>query len=569
MARSAQTESMSIGGRRGESLAPASLRRRLPVSFRRLLGLLLILVAAHPLAAANLDEMSLDRWKKLREVERYQLQIAEKYYREKKWKVALAEYEKYLALYERSEAAPYSQLKWSICQRNLRKLNTAIKEGFQSVIDYWPESPEAIASAYFIGQTYKSMGEIRKAKQAYRRVIADHPRHLVAVYAINDLVDITTIEKDPKTRVTLWKRLTFDTRRTRETNGICQNASRSLASHLFYQVAFDDGVKALETTYGEGTSLTSHVTAYVRGPVSGLTGDTKSRLKGIKLADLAVAFVRRRVPDERETKEQKAAARQHWYWVAQIEESSRRDKRVEATFAEIQKRFGTDDEVLGTLAAWYRRRGRYDEARKVYARFENKIEGNNQVAVSYRDQGKFDPCILAWRRNLAIDADNVIRWHSNIAHCYHHYARKFDKAIAVYQDLLKLDVEHTQTWLWNAATAYRDWGKDKEAIGFYRQCTNFPSNYQQMAMCHRRLKQYNEAVLLYNQIIGGAAGQAPWALLQIGYTREQAGQKEQAIKTFQQVCKRFPKRGEASQAHAHLQNKYKISVTLGGAKSNK
>ena len=50
--------------------------------------------------AARLDEMSLDRWKKLREVERYQLKIAEKYYGEKKWKVALAEYEKYLTLYE-------------------------------------------------------------------------------------------------------------------------------------------------------------------------------------------------------------------------------------------------------------------------------------------------------------------------------------------------------------------------------------------------------------------------------------------------------------------------------------
>ena len=33
--------------------------------------------------AARLDELSLDRWKKLREVERYQFKIAEKYYGEK------------------------------------------------------------------------------------------------------------------------------------------------------------------------------------------------------------------------------------------------------------------------------------------------------------------------------------------------------------------------------------------------------------------------------------------------------------------------------------------------------
>ena len=36
----------------------------------------------------QLDEMSLERWAKLREVQRHQIQIAEKYYREKNWKVA-------------------------------------------------------------------------------------------------------------------------------------------------------------------------------------------------------------------------------------------------------------------------------------------------------------------------------------------------------------------------------------------------------------------------------------------------------------------------------------------------
>ena len=50
------------------------------------------------------------------------------------------------------------------------------------------------------------------------------------------------------------------------------------------------------------------------------------------------------------------------------------------------------------------------------------------------------------------------------------------------------------------------------------------------------------------------------------HTYEQAGRKEQAIKAFQQVCKRFPKDHHASTAHAHLQSEYNISITLGGAK---
>ena len=78
--------------------------------------------------------------------------------------------------------------------------------------------------------------------------------------------------------------------------------------------------------------------------------------------------------------------------------------------------------------------------------------------------------------------------------------------------------------------------------------------------------QYREALMLYAQVAGGDPHSAPWAMLQIAYTQEEAGQQEKAIMAFQQVCKRFPKDSHASRAHAHLQSQYNISVTLGGAK---
>ena len=85
-----------------------------------LAGLLLAVSSPSPARAAKgyekLEEMSLERWAKLRETERYQLNIAEKYYREQNWPVAAGEYEKFITLYETSEGAPYAQLKWSHCQ---------------------------------------------------------------------------------------------------------------------------------------------------------------------------------------------------------------------------------------------------------------------------------------------------------------------------------------------------------------------------------------------------------------------------------------------------------------------
>ena len=513
--------------------------------------------------AEQLDEMSLDRWKELREVERYQLNIAEKYYREKNWTVGLAEYEKFLTLYERSVGAPYAQLKWSLCQVQLRKQNTAIKEGFQSVIDYWPDAPEAIAASYFIGRAYKEIGEVRRAKKAYQAVLTDHPNHLAGVLAAVDLVDLTMIDDDVETRVALWKQLAFDMPRGKESKNHCVNASHSLATHEFEFGSFDNAVKALATTYPD-EQLAGQVARFVLAPIGRLVGDEKRKVNGQKLADSAANWMRGRIPPAGSTDAENQAARQHWYYLADVQAASRRNELVAQTYEQIAKTFGPDDETLGRCANWYKSISKYDEARRQYSRYQDKLEGQNQIAYSFRQQQNYDAAVAAYQVNLARDVENPVRWHEQIAATYRS-ARKYAEAITVYQQLLKNDAKDAEKWLWALATTYRDAGKYKEAIGHFRQCNNFPTNYSEMAACHRALKDYKEAIILYSQIVGGAPNSAAWAMLQIGHTHEQAGNKELAIKSFQQVCKSYPKASYASQAHAHLQDKYKITVTLGGA----
>lgn len=531
-----------------------------------LLAVLVCFALVTSAPAARLDELSLERWAKLREVERYQLNIAEKYYREKNYKVAAAEYEKFLTLYESSEGAPYSQLKWSLCKIELRQQNTAIKEGFQSVIDYWPDSPEAVAASYYIGRAYKDIGEVRKAKKAYRVVLDEHAKHLAAVYATVDLIDITTIDDDVETRVKLWKRLTFDTERTRESRNHCVTASQQLAAHSFENGSFNDGVKALETTYSDEQAA-YQVSNFARAPVTRLVSKDETKSTGEQLADQGVAWIKQRIPTDRSTPEDKQTALNYWYYMADLQAASRREEKVAELYDQMLQAFGANDTTLQRLGDWYKSINKYDQARQQYAKFENKIEAQNQIAYSYRQQQNYEAAVQAYQRNVGADPENQAKWSSEVANAYRE-ARKYDQAIAVYNQLMKTDSENTERWLWLIATSYRDAGKHKEAIGYYRQCNNFPSNYQEMAGCHRAMKEYGEAVILYNQIVGGAPKSAPWAMLQIGYTNEQAGKKESAIKAFQQVCKNYPKDRYASQAHAHLQTKYKITVTLGGAKDD-
>lgn len=525
----------------------------------------LILFLSAPVQALRLDEMSLERWAQLREVERYQLQIAEKYYRQKDWNIAMAEYEKFLTLYEQSEGAAYSQLKWSLCLVHLRKINTAIKEGFQSVIDYWPDSPEAVAAAYYIGKSYKDMGETEPAKKAYQNVLAAHPKHLVAVYATVDLIDLSTVEDDVDARVGYLKRLTFDTTRTKESQRHCEEASRQLARHMLSVGAFSDAVKALETTYAKD-ELGDHVHRFAFEAIRRKGAEASTRAEAGQLADLAVAYFRDLETGLPAAAEQQDKARRYWHCMADFHAAARRDAKVPGFYKQIMDRFGEDDRTLRRLADWYKSRNRFDEARLQYARFQDTVEGQNLTAISYRDERQYEPAVAAFRRLAALDPENHIKWNAEVANTYHYHAGKYDAAIAVYEELLKADSEHAERWRWQMATAYRDAGKYKQAIGHYRLCTDFPSNYREMAKCHRQLKNYGEAIVLYGQIMGAAPKYAPWALLEIGYTQEQAGQSEKAISTFRQVCKRFPKDKHASQAHARLQSKYKITVTLGGAK---
>ena len=124
------------------------------------------------------------------------------------------------------------------------------------------------------------------------------------------------------------------------------------------------------------------------------------------------------------------------------------------------------------------------------------------------------------------------------------------------------------TWYRQIGHCYEASKRAPLAIQAFRQSDQFPSVYFDIARCHRKLKQWKEALVIYHQARTDK-GVAPEATIQIGYTYESSGGKESAIKWFQQTCKLYPKNSQASKAHAHLQRVYKISVTLGGATDEK
>ena len=490
---------------------------------RLFFGVWFLLTLLSPLASAlsPLEQIPVGTFEKMKEVERYQMRIAEKHYTGGAFKTSLAEYEKFLTLYEKSPGAPYAQLMWSHSMMHLKKPKTALREGFQSVIDYWPESEEAVIAAYCIADAYRTMGEVKDAQKAFRFLIKEYPDHVIAIRSRLDLLHYARLHKDEAEQLSLLNDLTFKVVRNEKSKAACEEASRELAQIHFFAQRFDEGKKALATTH-EGDALFDAVYGMSAKTVGHLLGKPETRTAALTLGDQLLNELRV------ESKRRPAIEKELLYRAADLNGTLGRPAEIWKLYTEIGERFGRDDGLLGKMAAWFKARDKRTEARSIYAEFKDQVAGLKNIAGMDLEEGKIA------------------------------------EAIGVFRKLIEIDGDHADDHLWAIASCYEKLADWKKAIATYRQIDRFPDNHFRMAACHRQLKEPNEAIVLYNQIkvVDNAAAEAT---LQIGFTYEEAKEKEKAIRTFQLTCKRFPKTEQASKAHAHLQNGYNINVTLGGA----
>jgi len=236
-------------------------------------------------------------------------------------------------------------------------------------------------------------------------------------------------------------------------------------------------------------------------------------------------------------------------------------------YIEAAGMLGLDDDLRGKQASWHAARKRYTDARRIYGQYTDREAGLEATAKLWVTEKKWNDAVNTYSQLIGLNKEKEDQWQQAIAGVWRE-AKEWDKAIATYQTLLTVEPGKFGDWYWAIADCYERSGRLKEAIRSYQQSDKYPNVYFAMASCYRRLKQYKEALVLYHQARADQSTAAQ-ASIHIAYTYEQSGGRENAIKWFQQTCKLYPKTSHASQAHAHLQTKYKISVTLGGANENK
>ena len=518
---------------------------------------------SHGARLGYLEQMPLEAFAKLREIERYKLKLAEKFYLKGEYKAAADEYDKFLTKYERGAGGAYSLLMWSHCQVKLRLVNTAVKDGFRSVIDYWPDSREAVLSTFMIGKCHLLSGEPKKADKIFALLVEEQPKHHLASLARAEMLGIAATAKDEERMVKLWTDIAYKTPKTKETASQRSSAARNLASLLFRDDEFDEAVEALATYYDKDKADFAHCVHEIGGSVAGqLFRSPETKARGAKLGDVVIAFVEERMPADTATEKNKSFARDLLERIGSVHKSLDRDKQVLATYERMGKVLGMDDGILGLIAAWHKTKKRMDSARTTYGRFQDKVNGRRAVAQSFRDEKKYEEAVRHYLALIGMDKEREATWQQDVASTWWD-AGQWDKAIATYRELLKVDPDRHSDWNWHLAKCYEKKAQWTQAIRSYQQTDKFPDAYFYMAECNRHLKKWTEGLVLLSQARshGNVADKAQHRIAQF---YEMAGQKENAIKSFQLTCKKFPKSRYASLAHAHLQNKYGISVTLGG-----
>jgi len=537
-------------------------------------GTLLLLAFSPYASAAPQENMALERWAKLREAERYQMQIAEKYYLAKNYEVAAEEYDKFQKLYERSEAFSFALLKWAHCKVELRKQKAAIKDGYQTVLDSFPNSPEGPLAAMYIGRTYRGMGDMKLAKTAYGKTISTYPDHYAAVLARLDLVEIAVKESDTQAQTAMLRELTYNIERKGPTVEPCSTAAKQLTRLMLMSGDLDEALKALATTYKEDqlASRLMDIEARMGGlpeVLSKLTGSTDEATKktGEKLAEAAAIWLKQQVVENLKDEKKKAKAISAWYAIAEVRRAARQPEKQRAIYEEMLASQGVDDTILGVLAQWHKDNKQTEQARATYAKYKDVIAGQALIAASFSEEKQFDKAAELYRKLAVTDTKSPAKWEVAAASAYRS-AGKPDLAIAIYRELLTSDVKNAGEHAFQIAETFFHAGRWKESIQAYRGTDRYPLNTQRMAIANRHLKQYDEAIALFTQIKNTSPPHASEATYDIAVTLEMAGptRKEEAISMFKAVCRDYPKSREGSQAHSHLFEKYKITYTLGGAK---
>jgi len=477
------------------------------------------------LAGPHLDatKLDLERYKALREAERYQMDLADKQFRAKQWDAAINEYRKYLKLYPGSESCSFSQFMVAYCHEGKKYVNEAIKQ-YQVVLDYYPDSREAPFCLFQMGQCQRKSGNFIEEKQFLMKIIsekkyAEHPIVPQVLYRLSEIASENT--KDLDEVVKHRKRIVTD-------YPDCYYFRRCvdwLAQH--YALTEDDPVSARATI--------------LRRP-----GMTKEEAE-MWMADTYLAAARH---DKDKASDYRKRARDIW----------------ETFPAKFPRATSYAKRCMLSLGQSYRDAGDHNKALEFYAKFLHQWPNDDGHRINISRYLE-DP-LGRWNdaRMEYLKLSDKLRAQWEVAYSYHRQGGKPDEAISNYQKVLDTDfVRYAIAMFYMAEVYYSQKGDYEKAMKLFMESSyNPPQNLFRVADCLKALKRFDAAVQQYGEIVTFFKNHAAEAYLRMAHCLlNNMKKKAEAIEIYKRICRQYKGSGQSSTAHRCLED-LGIVITEGG-----
>ncbi len=469
-------------------------------------------------------KLELKRYGELRESERYQCDVADRLFKQEKWRSALAEYEKFIKLHIKSVGAPYVQLRIAQCYEFRKLINRAVEE-YTAVVEYFPKSPEASIATFCIGRCLEGSGDFEPAIKQYGKVVADYPKATIAGDALWAGADLAERKGQLETAIGFRKRIVTDYPKAKRR----RDAAGWLMGHYLVTgknvAAARDVIRAVRSDVDGEIHMANHLYRHAYG----LHRNKDTRKDAPAVMDEAIALyegIYRQWPESPKALQASRSVIHSYRYSGRLKEGV-------AAGVEHAKRFEDDDTGRQWTGQILEQMGNWDEGRLWYLRYKNRAAGALEAAASYSRQHKYKDAHAAYMAVVQQYPDDAKRALYRLGYMHQYHSRDYAKAISAYRQ-----------------SEYRP-----------------PSYLFEMAECFRRWKKYDEAISIHRQIRGfyqAGAPEAMWRQAQVHEQRKKKGDEIKAITLLKKICDEHPRASQASRAHHRLESKYKISHTGGG-----
>ncbi|MBI2191371.1 MAG: tetratricopeptide repeat protein [Planctomycetes bacterium] len=525
----------------------------------------LFLTAFAPGIGPMAESLDIERFKQLREEERYNYELCEKAYQSGNMELAINEFHKFLKLYPTIPAASYAQYMLGVSHEQHNYVNTAMKR-YEELLTYYPDSPEAPKAQWAIARCYQKIGEPEKSPPEFQKVVDLYPKAPLAAQALWALSEIHLVEGKLDEAVGERKRIILE-----------------YGDHLLYSQAVDwmiahyalterDPVSAREMSWRvrskEDTEL--HLAMLYRRHGVALygggehSGGTEFVQRAIEIyRDFSVNFPksRDRIPEcefamaecyldigkhpEAVKVYQEFPQRHPWATrhfpgcvkkIIDIYKKLEKEDMVRQWYALFLNKWPSDDATRKEFGLYLEKpAGAWNEARSQYRLMQNKFDGQWEVAASFHRQKLADEAIKAYEDVINTDFARISAAYYQVGQVHQMLTHDYEKAIVAYNN----SNYEAPTHMFRVAECYCAMQKWERALETCREIINFFEGSRIPAMQFMVTSVYEVR------------------------NSQTHRDRESAVSLLKAILDHYPGTGAASWAHLKLEE-YGVVITGGG-----